>query len=89
MGHLGCQIYGVIGSYTGIGTSTTNAFIAYDRYNVITRPMEGKMTMGKGLMMALFVWIYATPWSLAPAFEFWGKFVPGEFKNSIDLVLRK
>uniref|UniRef100_T1H6W2 G-protein coupled receptors family 1 profile domain-containing protein n=1 Tax=Megaselia scalaris TaxID=36166 RepID=T1H6W2_MEGSC len=43
MGHLGCQIYGVIGSYTGIGTSTTNAFIAYDRYNVITRPMEGKM----------------------------------------------
>lgn len=88
MGHLGCQIYGVIGSYTGIGTSTTNAFIAYDRYNVITRPMEGKMTMGKGLCMALFIWIYATPWSLAPAFEVWGKFVPGEWLlfHSSELV---
>lgn len=32
LGHLGCQIFGIIGSMTGIGAAITNAAIAYDRY---------------------------------------------------------
>ena len=31
-GHVGCQIFGFIGSLSGIGASTTNTAIAYDRY---------------------------------------------------------
>lgn len=30
-GALGCQIFSVMGSYSGIGASMTNACIAYDR----------------------------------------------------------
>lgn len=29
---LGCDIYGVLGSLSGIGGSITNVIIAYDRY---------------------------------------------------------
>lgn len=32
LGNLGCQIFGFMGSMTGIGASMTNAAIAYDRY---------------------------------------------------------
>lgn len=31
-GELGCNIYAVFGSISGIGASSTNALIAYDRY---------------------------------------------------------
>lgn len=79
LGNLGCQIYGIIGSYTGIGASATNAFIAYDRYNVITRPLEGKMTQGKALLMVIFIYLYATPFVVACVTESWGRFVPGMY----------
>jgi len=32
LGPLGCQIFGFMGSISGIGASATNAAIAYDRY---------------------------------------------------------
>lgn len=79
LGNLGCQIFGIIGSYTGIGASCTNAFIAYDRYNVITRPMEGKMTHGKAILMIIFIYMYATPFVVACVTESWGRFVPGKY----------
>lgn len=31
-GRLGCDIYGILGAYGGLGSSLTNAAIAYDRY---------------------------------------------------------
>lgn len=31
-GKLGCQIYGILGAYGGLGSSMTNAAIAFDRY---------------------------------------------------------
>ncbi|XP_055910019.1 opsin Rh3 isoform X3 [Eupeodes corollae] len=82
MGHMGCQIYGIIGSYTGIGASLTNAFIAYDRYNVITRPMEGKTTQIKAILIIAFIYLYATPFVVLPASQFWGRFVPEGYLTS-------
>ncbi|XP_037940466.1 opsin Rh3-like [Teleopsis dalmanni] len=82
LGNWGCQIFGIIGSYTGIGASATNAFIAYDRYNVITRPMEGKMTHGKAILMIIFIYMYATPFVVACATETWGRFVPEGYLTS-------
>ncbi|XP_065358973.1 opsin Rh3 [Calliphora vicina] len=82
LGNMGCQIFGIVGSYTGIGASTTNAFIAYDRYNVITRPLEGKMTHGKAIIMILFIYMYATPFVVACATESWGRFVPEGYLTS-------
>ena len=63
---------------TGIGGGMTNAFIGYDRYNVITRPMEGKMSTIKAVLMVLFIWLYCVPWTVLPYLEVWGRFVPGK-----------
>lgn len=32
LGHQACRIFGITGSFSGIGASATNAAIAYDRY---------------------------------------------------------
>jgi len=32
LGHFGCQIFGVMGSLSGITQATTNLCIAFDRY---------------------------------------------------------
>jgi r-opsin len=34
------------------------AFIAYDRYNTIARPMDGKLSITKALIMVSFIWFY-------------------------------
>ncbi|CAH1180436.1 unnamed protein product [Phaedon cochleariae] len=75
-GWLACQVYAMIGSFSGIGAGMTNACIAYDRYMIITRPFEGKMSRTKAIIMILFVWTYATPWAVLPMLEIWGKFMP-------------
>nr|AEG80169.1 ultraviolet-sensitive visual pigment [Dione juno] len=81
-GALGCQIFSVMGSYSGIGASMTNACIAYDRHSTITRPLDGRLSRGKALLMIACVWIYATPWSLMPLFNVWGRFVPEGYLTS-------
>ncbi|CAG9793897.1 unnamed protein product [Diatraea saccharalis] len=78
-GTLGCKIFSLMGAYSGIGASMTNACIAYDRHSTITRPLDGRLSKGKALLMIAFVWIYATPWALLPLFEVWGRFVPGTY----------
>lgn len=75
-GKLGCQIYGVLGAYGGVGSSATNAAIAFDRYRAIANPMDGKLSKKTVLCIILFIWLYATPWALMPFFEVWGRFVP-------------
>nr|ART29894.1 opsin [Heliconius atthis]ART29898.1 opsin [Heliconius atthis] len=81
-GALGCQIFAVMGSYSGIGASMTNACIAYDRHSTITRPLDGRLSRGKALLMIACVWIYATPWCLMPLFNVWGRFVPEGYLTS-------
>ncbi|CAG9561253.1 unnamed protein product [Danaus chrysippus] len=81
-GDLGCQIFALMGSYSGIVASMTNACIAYDRHSTITRPLDGRLSQGKALLMIACVWIYATPWSLLPLFKVWGRFVPEGYLTS-------
>nr|APY20547.1 ultraviolet sensitive opsin 2 [Adalia bipunctata] len=76
LGDLGCQIYGVIGTLSGIGAGMTNACIAYDRYTTITKPFDGKLTRTKAFLMILGVWMYTVPWAVMAMTEVWGKFVP-------------
>nr|ART29895.1 opsin [Heliconius atthis] len=76
IGSLGCQIFALVGSYSGIGAAMTNLCIAYDRHSTITRPLEGRLSRGKALLLIACVWIYTTPWSLLPLFRIWGRFVP-------------
>nr|WCR62298.1 opsin UV [Phauda flammans] len=81
-GATGCQIFALMGAYSGIGASMTNACIAYDRHSTITRPLDGRLSKGKVLLMMAFVWIYATPWALLPLFKIWGRFVPEGYLTS-------
>nr|ALH22346.1 UV-sensitive opsin [Phausis reticulata]APY20646.1 ultraviolet sensitive opsin [Phausis reticulata] len=82
LGHIGCQIFGFVGSLSGIGAGMTNAFIAYDRYATISNPLEGKLTRTKALIMILIIWCYTVPWAVLPMFEVWGRFVPEGFLTS-------
>nr|ALB48857.1 UV opsin [Photinus tenuicinctus] len=82
LGYVGCQIFGFVGSLSGIGAGMSNAFIAYDRYATISNPLEGKLTRTKALMMIFIIWCYTFPWAVLPMFEFWGRFVPEGFLTS-------
>lgn len=81
-GFLGCQIFAFIGSLSGIGASATNACIAYDRYNTIARPFEGKLTHTKAIFITCMVWAYTFPWAILPLMEIWGRFVPEGYMTS-------
>jgi len=81
-GKLGCQIYGILGAYGGLGSSMTNAAIAFDRYRAIANPLDGKLSKNTVLAMIFFIWLYATPWALLPFFEIWGRFVPGGYRSA-------
>ncbi|KAI5645383.1 7 transmembrane receptor (rhodopsin family) domain-containing protein [Phthorimaea operculella] len=81
-GALGCKIFALMGAYSGIGASMTNACIAYDRHSTITRPLDGRLSQGKVLLMITFIWIYCTPWALMPLFEVWGRYVPEGYLTS-------
>lgn len=81
-GFLGCQIFAFIGSLSGIGAGATNACIAYDRYNTIARPFEGKLTHTKAIFMTSLVWAYTIPWAILPLLEIWGRFVPEGYLTS-------
>ncbi|KAK3930061.1 Opsin, ultraviolet-sensitive [Frankliniella fusca] len=81
-GPLGCQIFSIMGSFSGIGAGATNAVIAYDRYMTIAKPFGSKMTRGKAIMIIVLVWMWVTPWVVFPTLEIWGRYVPEGFLTS-------
>jgi r-opsin len=56
-----------------------NAAIAYDRYKTISSPLDGKLTKNTVLMLILFIWLWATPFSVLPFLGIWGRFAPEGF----------
>lgn len=89
LGHSGCQAFAFMGSLSGIGAGMTNAFIAYDRYNTIARPFDGKMTKTKAIVMVGFIWFYTIPWAVLPLLEIWGRFSPGTNIDNFFIQLYK
>ncbi|XP_064105705.1 opsin, ultraviolet-sensitive-like [Macrobrachium nipponense] len=86
----GCEVYALIGSYSGIGSAMTNTAIAYDRYKTIAKPFEPKISRGKAFLVILGIWLYATPCSVLPFLRIWGRFVPEGFLTtcSFDYLTR-
>ncbi|XP_068232396.1 opsin, ultraviolet-sensitive-like [Palaemon carinicauda] len=78
-GKQGCDVFGVMGSYSGVGGAMTNAAIAFDRYKTIAKPFEPKISRGTAFLMVLGIWAYATPWTVLPLMGIWGRFVPEGF----------
>ncbi|XP_065345505.1 opsin, ultraviolet-sensitive-like isoform X2 [Cloeon dipterum] len=82
LGHVGCQLYGLVGAYSGFVQAASNACIAYDRYKCISSPLDGKVGKKKAITLALLTWTWATPWALLPLFQIWGRFVPEGYLTS-------
>ncbi|KAL7642462.1 UNVERIFIED_CONTAM: hypothetical protein RMT77_007023 [Armadillidium vulgare] len=78
-GKFGCDIFGLMGAYAGVGGAVTNAAIAYDRYRTIAKPFEGRLTRSETLLYIVGIWVYATPWAILPLLGIWGRFVPEGF----------
>ncbi|XP_066982462.1 opsin, ultraviolet-sensitive-like [Macrobrachium rosenbergii] len=78
-GKKGCDMFALMGSYSGIAGAMTNAAIAYDRYKTIAKPFEAKMSSGQAFLIVLGTWAYATPWCISPLLGIWGRYVPEGF----------
>nr|ABY84502.1 blue-sensitive rhodopsin [Limenitis weidemeyerii] len=76
---LGCDIYAVLGSLSGIGGAMTNAVIAFDRYKTISSPLDGRLNRVQAALLIAFTWFWALPFTFLPAFKVWGRFVPEGF----------
>nr|BAQ54757.1 opsin, short-wavelength sensitive type [Somatochlora uchidai] len=75
-GKIGCDIYGLIGSYSGMGAAITNSAIAFDRYRTIAKPLDGRLSMKAATYIVAGTWLWATPFSILPFFEIWSRFTP-------------
>nr|BAQ54827.1 opsin, short-wavelength sensitive type [Tanypteryx pryeri] len=75
-GKIGCDVYSLAGSYSGMGAAITNAAIAFDRYRTIAFPLDGRLGMKAALGLVAFTWFWATPFSILPFFEIWSRFAP-------------
>ncbi|XP_065339545.1 opsin-2-like [Cloeon dipterum] len=82
LGFLFCQIFATMGSYSGIVQATTNLCIAFDRCRNIKSPLDGQLSKVKAIIMVLMTWAYATPWTLMPLLQVWGRFVPEGYLTS-------
>nr|BAQ54783.1 opsin, short-wavelength sensitive type [Macromia amphigena] len=75
-GKVGCDLYGLVGSYSGMGAAITNSAIAFDRYRTIAKPLDGRLSMKTALGLVVGTWIWATPFSILPFFEIWSRYAP-------------
>ncbi|KAK4474911.1 hypothetical protein MN116_002019 [Schistosoma mekongi] len=82
-GKLACELYGFAGAIFGFISLTTMAFIALDRYLVITQPFEtfSHITYGKVIVMIVITWIWSALWSIPPFFGY-GYYIPEGFHTS-------
>ncbi len=116
-GILGCQIYGIMGSVSGIGAAISNTAISFDRYRwlhikktfretrlkvegkilnlrtnlfsffllvhrTIAKPFDGKLSHWDVGRIIVFIWLYAMPFTILPALQIWGRFVPEGYLTS-------
>nr|BAP11269.1 B-sensitive opsin [Graphium macleayanum] len=76
---LGCDIYAILGSISGIGGAITNAVIAFDRYKTISCPLDGRINKVQASLLIVFTWLWSMPFTILPALKVWGRFVPEGF----------
>ncbi|XP_013140256.1 PREDICTED: opsin-3 [Papilio polytes] len=76
---LGCDVYAILGSISGIGGAITNAVIAFDRYKTISCPLDGRINKVQASLLIAFTWFWSMPFTILPAMKVWGRFVPEGF----------
>ncbi|GFO38433.1 rhodopsin [Plakobranchus ocellatus] len=82
-GKVACELYGLVGGVFGLMSINTLAVIAFDRYNVIARPIQASRTLSyrRAFMMLMIVWTWSSTWTVPPLFG-WGAYIPEGFQTS-------
>lgn len=52
------------------------------RARTIAKPFDGKLSQGKVTLIIFCIWMYALPFTILPAMEVWGRFVPEGYLTS-------
>lgn len=82
-GPLACQLYAAFGAITGFNSIGSLALISYDRYTVISNPLEAMRTASakRSFFKCLILWFWAGFWAFQPLFG-WGSFIPEGLQTS-------
>lgn len=77
----GCELYGFVGGFFGFVSISTLAWVAYDRYVVISNPLEAaqRVTKKRAVGMIVVTYILSLIVSLPPFFG-WGAYIPEGFQ---------
>lgn len=71
-----CDIYAMVGSLCGGASIWTMTALAYDRYNVIVKGMNGTpLTIKRAILQILIIWSFAGVWTALPMIG-WNRYVP-------------
>ncbi|XP_017884555.1 opsin, blue-sensitive [Ceratina calcarata] len=71
---IGCDVYAILGSISGMGQAITNAAIAFDRYRTISCPIDGRLNSKQAVVIILFTWFWVMPFSVLPLVRVWGRY---------------
>ncbi|XP_012271890.1 opsin, blue-sensitive [Orussus abietinus] len=76
---VGCDVYAILGSISGIGSAINNAAIAFDRYKTISCPIDGRLNGKQAGIIVAFTWFWALPFSVLPITKVWGRYTTEGF----------
>ncbi|CAL7941224.1 unnamed protein product [Xylocopa violacea] len=75
---IGCDVFAMFGSVSGMGQAITNAAIAFDRYRTISCPIDGRLNSKQAAVIIALTWFWVTPFSTLPLLRIWGRYTTGE-----------
>ncbi|XP_075977244.1 pinopsin-like [Anticarsia gemmatalis] len=74
-GHTMCVLYGFFMALLGITSITTLTVISFERYMMVTRPLNSRHLSPKGAVMSvIFIWTYSLGLTTPPLMG-WGQYV--------------
>ncbi|XP_076757600.1 rhodopsin 5 [Xylocopa sonorina] len=76
---VGCDIFAMLGSVSGMGQSITNAAIAFDRYRTISCPIDGRLNSKQAAVIIALTWFWVAPFSVLPLLKTWGRYTTEGF----------
>ncbi|KAM6960657.1 parietopsin [Aplochiton taeniatus] len=80
-----CIFQGFAVNYFGLVSLSTLTLLAYERYNVVCKPMAGfKLNVRRSLHGLLFVWVFCLFWAVAPLLG-WSSYGPEGVQTSCSL----
>ncbi|KTF91806.1 hypothetical protein cypCar_00013159 [Cyprinus carpio] len=85
LGDAFCVFQGFAVNYFGLVSLCTLTLLAYERYNVVCKPMAGfKLNVRRSCQGLLFVWLYCLFWAVAPLLG-WSSYGPEGVQTSCSL----